>query len=247
MATPPPKQPQQNQAQLLWTPPNPLDTPISRYRLHVNAKYSLALKHSQDLHRWTVQQPHSFWIDFWGYARLIPALPPNTVTAYDPRKSIKQVPDFFPGAVINYAENILSNRNPSAVALTELREGDELVAGVGENWSWGVLTENVRRVRSALIRSGVRKGDRVAALMSNCNWTIALFLATASMGAIFTSISPEMGLEGCISRLDQVSPTILFADSHQTYKGKRRDQADKVAGIVGALSNKPAVVTVPLQ
>jgi acetoacetyl-CoA synthetase len=173
---------------------------------------------------------------------LIPPLPKAITKAYDDAKDIREIPTFFDGVFLNYVENVLSNRNPDAIALVGLREGQALD---GEAWSWGALIENVRIARSALVRTEVNKGDRVAALMSNSPWTIALFLATASIGAVFISISPEMGASGCISRLDQISLTILFADSHQTYKGKRQAMQTKLEEIVKTLIRKPKIVLIP--
>jgi acetoacetyl-CoA synthetase len=226
----------------LWKPTNPESAPISIYRRHINRRFNQSLKTSQELHRWSVRHQHEFWIDLWDYVGLIPPLPKAIKRAYDDAKDIREIPTFFDGVCLNYAENVLFNRNPDAIALVGLREGQGLD---GEAWSWGVLIENVRIARSALVRTGVNKGDRVAALMSNSPWTIALFLATASIGAVFTSISPEMGASGCISRLDQISPTILFADSHQTYKGKRQSMQTKLEEIVEALNRKLKIVLNP--
>lgn len=144
---------------------------------------------------------------------------------------------------MNYAENVLSNRDPNAVALIGLREGESLD---GEVWTWAKLTEHVRKTTSALLRSGIKQGDRIAAFMSNSPWTIAIFLAVASIGGVFTSISPEMGAEGVVSRLDQIAPGVLFVDSHQTYKGKRRPMREKIDEILGRLGRKPKVVIVTL-
>lgn len=101
---------------------------------------------------------------------------------------------------MNYAENVLEGRNLDGIALIGLREGERFENA--DRWTWRDLRENVRRARNAFLRLGVRKGDRVAVLMSNCNWCIALFLAAASAGIVFSSISPDMGLEG------------MFATSH---------------------------------
>ncbi|KAF2399369.1 putative acetoacetyl-CoA synthase [Trichodelitschia bisporula] len=229
----------------LWRPEDPESTPISIYRLHINNKFNLALKTSHDLHRWTIRNPHAFWLDIYAYVGLKPALPPSFLAAGRAfeDKDIKDVPRFFNGINLNYAENVLTDPEGATTALINLREGEKLD---GVRWSWDDLRENVRRARSALLRSGVKMNDRVAALMSNSSWTIALFLATVSIGAVFTSISPDMGLEGCTSRLLQVEPTIFFADSSQTFKAKRRSMEEKIVQIVAALKKKPQVVIVPL-
>jgi acetoacetyl-CoA synthetase len=230
-------------AAALWKPSHPDSNPISIYRRHINKKFKQNLENSQDLHRWTVTCPHEFWIDLWDYVGLIPSLPGHITRAYDETKSIRDIPLFFEGVEINYTENVLSNRDPNAIALIGLREGQSLD---GEQWTWKQLSENVRKTRSALLRSGVKRGDRVAALMSNSPWTITIFLATATISAVFTSISPEMGASGCIGRLEQVSPRILFADSHQIYKGKRKPMQDKVDEIARNLREMPTVIIVPL-
>jgi acetoacetyl-CoA synthetase len=230
-------------AQELWRPRYPASTPIFKYREHVNRKFGYSLQNSQELHKWSIQKRHEFWIDLWEYIGLKPALPTNLALAYDDSKSIKDVPEWFPGVELNYTENVLTDRDPNAIALIGLREGDPLD---GEKWTWADLTENVRRIRSALVRSGVQRGDRVGALMSNSNWAIAIFLATASMGAVFSSISSEMGTEGCVSRLKQIDPKVLFADSHQTYKAKRRSLEDKIRDTVAALKVKPVLAVLPV-
>ncbi|QDS72063.1 hypothetical protein FKW77_002828 [Venturia effusa] len=230
----------------LWTPPtNPEKTPIAKYRQHINAKFSLNLKTSHDLHAWSVSRRgrHDFWIDLWGYVGLTPALPRDLREAFDDTKGIEENPKWFEGVSMNYAENVLEGRDEASIALVGLREGGELD---GEVWTWADLRENVRRIRSALLSLGIGREDVVGVIMSNSNWTIAIFLATASVGAVFTSISPDMGVEGCTVRLVQSRPRVLFADSHQTYKAKRRSMKGKIGAVVGSLERRPDVFIVPL-
>jgi acetoacetyl-CoA synthetase len=188
------------QTPALWAPKDPESTPIAKYRQHINLKFKRNFKDSQDLQRWSVSKAgrQDFWLDLWSYVGMTPHLPPHVKQAYDNDATIDQNPRWFQGVNINYAENVLEGRDLDAIALIGLREGESLD---GEKWTWRQLREHVRKARSALLRLGVRKEDRVGALMSNSNWIIALFLACASMGAVFSSISPDMGLEGCVSRL----------------------------------------------
>lgn len=181
----------------VWKPSSDSsEIPINQYRSHINRKFNLRLADSQELHKWSVTQPQDFWIDLWSYVRLIPDLPSRIVQAYDPTIPMADIPRWFEGVSINYAENVLTQSalNDNATALIGLREGQGLE---GEVWSWSDLRENVRQVRSALLRSGVRKGDRVAAVISTSVWSVALFLGAASIGAIFTSIAPDLGEEVC--------------------------------------------------
>ncbi|KIW54533.1 acetoacetate-CoA ligase [Exophiala xenobiotica] len=230
----------------VWSPSQPADQiPINIYRNHINDKFDLRLKDSHELQHWSVSDPQAFWVDLWDYVGLIPRLPPGVTRAYDPEIPISQVPPFFESATVNYAENVLTQPDVKdhATALVGLREGR---SPDGELWTWSVLRENVRRVRSALLRSGIKQGDRVAALVSTSVWSVALFLESASIGAIFISIAPDLGLEGCISRLQQVQPVILFADSHCTYKGRQQSNATKISQIARALKSKPEIFVIEI-
>ncbi|KAF5010850.1 hypothetical protein FDECE_3023 [Fusarium decemcellulare] len=231
----------------IWQPcAHPDEIPMNQYRKHVNKKFSLDLQNSQDLHKWSISSPQEFWIDLWSYVGLVPDLPAGTTRAYNAAIPMDEIPKFFENASINYAENVLTQPDVAddSPALIGLREGQGLD---GERWTWADLREQVRKIRSSLRRSGVKEGDRVAALISTSNWSIAIFLAAASLGAIFTSIASDLGTEGCISRLQLVEPKLLFADSHVTYKGRQRDNLAKISSIVRRLEKKPEVVLIPLH
>ncbi|KIW23332.1 acetoacetate-CoA ligase [Cladophialophora immunda] len=232
----------------LWTPADSEAPPMSQYRHHVNAKFSQSLRDSHELHSWTVQNPHQFWIDLYEYCGIVPPLPKHTRLAYDPTARLRDIPTFFPGLRLNYAENVLvpnTAANPNAVALVGLREGrlDD-----PEEVTWAELTELVRAVRSAMVRRGIKKGDVIAALMANSVWIVVLFLASASMGAVFTSVSPDLGVSGCVSRFAQVEPKWLFADVDVAVRGTRPSMLGKVMQILRALpvaKPQPRLVFVP--
>jgi len=232
----------------VWTPANPGATPISQYREHINSKFSQNLKDSHALHKWSVTHPHEFWIDLYAYCGIVPPLPSGTKTAYDPKVRLRDIPTFFPGHKLNYAENVLvpnTSARPHAVALVGLRENQ---LDNAEPITWTELTELVRLARSAMIRHGIKQGDVIAALMANSVWIIVLFLASASIGSIFTSVSPDMGVTGCVSRFAQVSPKLLFADVDLAIRGVRPSMLGKVQQILNALpptSSKPGVIFVP--
>lgn len=177
----------------IWTPVVPQhQIPMNIYRAHINQKFKRNLHSSQELHQWSVQNLQDFWTDLHAYTGIIPSLPATITTAFDTTVPMENVPEFFRGAVVNYAENVLTGRDPDRTALIGIREGQGLN---GEVWTWSLLCENVRKARSALLQTGVRKGDRVAAIISTSVWSVGLFLATASIGAIWTSIAPDLGEE----------------------------------------------------
>lgn len=172
---------------------------------------------------------------------------PSTIKkAYDDTVPKSKIPPFFEGLEMNYAEDVLfANPNSDAPALIGISEGQDLYRDQGEVITRAGFRERVRQTASALKCNGIKKGDRVAAVVASSNWAIILFHATVSIGAIFTSTSPELGVEGCISRLQQVTPSILFMDSHATYKGKTYPTAQKLRTIVHALSRRPQIYVVP--
>jgi acetoacetyl-CoA synthetase len=233
---------------LLWRPADTNRTAMSRYRRHINVKFLQNLQTSHALQKWTVTNPQRFWVDLYEYVGIIPPLPPGTKVAYDETKKMREVPEFFVSCRINYAENVLvpnTAANPDSVCLVGVREG-----GIDdpEELTWTQLTELVRMTRSALVRQGIKEGDVVGALMSNSIWIIVLFLATTCIGAIFTSIAPDMGVGGCVSRLAQVEPVLLFSDVDYALRGKRVSLLDKVKEVFKALaegSSKPKLVLVP--
>lgn len=228
----------------LWSTPNPKQTSIDRYRHHVNTRFHQNLSSSQDLHRWSVESPHEFWIDLYGYLGFTPALPHGTRKAYDDTVPMSSNPTWFAGLDMNYAENALfSNPDDDAVALIGLRDDSDTSTLL----TWHQFREQVRQTASALRQSGVKKGDRVAALVATSITAQVLYHASASIAAIFTSISPDLGLEGCVSRLQQITPSIIFADSHTVYKGKAISTASKIEGIMSRLKSKPHLYLVPLQ
>lgn len=233
---------------VLWTPADPENTPMSQYRRHINTRYCQKLKNSHELHTWSVKNPHEFWVDLYEYTEIIPPLPSSTKYAYDARSKFRDIPEWFQGHKLNFAENLLMpnvRRRPNQIALTGLREGQ---LDQPEHITWSELAELVRITRIALLHHGVKENDVIAALMSNSIWIIVLFLATASIGAIFTSIAPDMGLSGCLSRLAQVTPKMFFAETDYASRGKRLSLQQKVKDVLDGLpkhQSLPMVVFVP--
>ena len=220
---------------------------MDHYRRHVNQKFNVDLRDSKDLHKWSVAQPQKFWLDLYTYLNLTPPLPKSMTKAYDDTVPMSTNPPFFPGQRLNYAENALyANPDPEAVAIVGLKEGMDLAKDSGEQLTWCEFRDKVRLTASALKRSGVKPGDRVAALVATSVWAMVLFHATASIGAIFTCISPELGIEGCVSRLQQVTPQILFVDGETVYKGRSVSTEGKVEEILRRLDPRPVTFAIPI-
>lgn len=164
------------------------------------------------------------------------------------------VPSWFRGVRLNLAENILYTRAPDGrestigkedkkVAVTEVREGATEIRHV----TWGELRKGVGRLASAMRVKGISRGDRVAAVASNCVDTLMVFLATTSLGALFTSSSTDMGVKGIMDRLLQVQPKILFMDDAAIYNGKQVDLRGKMKEIVQELSGVDSFTGIVVQ
>lgn len=231
----------------VWIPPKAGQTPLDDYRRHINERFNVNLRTAVELQRWSVRNSQEFWIDLYQWLELTPALPKGLTKAFDDTVPMSSIPAFFPGHEINYAENALfSNPDPNAIALVGIREYTDLSKGQGEQMTWHEFREQVRLTASALRRSGIKQGDRVAALVATSIWVMVIYHATASIGAIFTSISPELGLEGCVSRLQQITPSIIFADSDTIYRGKSASTTSKVKQIADRLEPTPQVYMCPV-
>jgi acetoacetyl-CoA synthetase len=146
---------------------------------------------------------------------------------------------WFPGATLNYAEHAL--QAPDAAEALVFRAED----GRRETRSFGELRAEVRRLRRGLVRLGVGRGDRVAALLPNRPETVALFLASASLGAIFSSCSPEFGVASILDRFRQIEPKVFVTVDGYRYGGKTFDRSADVRAIASALPGTPAVVVLP--
>ena len=149
--------------------------------------------------------------------------------------------DWFAGARLNYAENLLAGKPAERLAIqhaSELRELDSL--------SWGELRDQVARAASALRGLGVEPGDRVAAYMPNLPETVVAFLASASIGAVWSSCSPDFGASSVVDRFAQIEPKVLFCVDGYRYNGRDFDRRDVVAGLArrdadGRAHGRPAI------
>jgi acetoacetyl-CoA synthetase len=193
----------------------------------------------RSLHAWSVSQLDAFWAaaaDFLGVRfHAAPAATLSSVTMPGTQ--------WFPGATLNYAEHALSDgpgRAEDDLAIVFVRED-----GLERLVSHGELRDLVGRVRAGLVRLGVRRGDRVVALMPNSVETLAAFLATASLGAIWSSCSPDFGLRAVHDRFAQLEPSVLLAVDGYAYGGKAFDIRDRIAALQEQLPTLGSTVLVP--
>jgi acetoacetyl-CoA synthetase len=225
-------------SQPLWTP-SPERISASRmdaFRRFVNERQGLQLADYPALHAWSVEQRAAFWqaiVDFFDIRFNSPA---ECVLREGPTMPDAQ---WFPGATLNFAEHLLRRRDghPALVAIGE--------DGSREQLSHAQLAAHVAGLQRALREAGVVLGDRVAAFMPNTWQTVVGMLATASLGATWSSCSPDFGTQGVIDRFGQIEPKVLIAAAGYRYAGKNIDLNDKLNEILGQLPSLQQLVLVP--
>ncbi|MCF7485566.1 acetoacetate--CoA ligase [Vibrio sp. A2-1] len=194
------------------------------------------LKNYTDLHQWSVEHPESFWQNVWQFCGMVGSQGDDTKTQGESRwqqpKSNRDAV-WFPNAQINYAENLLH----CAQALpNELAIWFENERGEQQSYTWQTLSEEVSLIQQWLVDSGVQQGDVVAAYTPYLPQTVIAMLATTSLGAIWTSTSPDFGVESVIERFGQVKPKVLFTCDGYTFNGKAFDMTDKNREIIEHLN-----------
>ena len=175
-----------------------------------------------ELWRWSIDELEDFWAAIWEFFDV------RASKGYEYVLAERKMPGarWFVGAELNYAENMLAGRDADALAVahcSELRELGEL--------SWGELSERVAAAAAGLRSLGVGRGDRVVAYMPNVPETLIAFLATASLGAIWSSAAPEFGARAVIDRFAQIEPKVLFAVDGYRHGGNDFDRLKNVRRI----------------
>ncbi|RDE31429.1 acetoacetate--CoA ligase [Parageobacillus thermoglucosidasius] len=201
----------------LWTPTEERiqRSSIKRYMNWLKEKKGLAFETHQALWNWSVEHLEEFWESVWEYCEIKSAAPYRCVLEERKMPGAK----WFPGATLNYAENVFRNERSDRPALLFRSERVPY-----REVTWKELKEKTAAVASALKKIGVKPGDRVVAYMPNIPETVIAFLACASIGAIWSSCSPDFGAGSVIDRFQQIEPTVLFTIDGCQYNGKEFDK-----------------------
>jgi len=188
------------------------------------------------LHAWSVREPEAFWTAIWDYCGVKAETRGETAIA-----DKDKVPGarFFPEAKLNYAQNLL-RRTGGDLALIFRRED-----GYRYAWSWDELREFAAKIGHGLDYHHIGEGDRVAAYLPNMPEAVGAMLGAAAGGRVWSSCSPDFGVQGVLDRFGQIEPKILFAVDGYTYGGKRVDIRPKVAEVMRALDRCDWVVMIP--
>jgi acetoacetyl-CoA synthetase len=226
------------QGDILWQPTEELleHSALARYMSWLSETRGLRFDDYQVLWRWSATEIESFWESIWQFFDVKASR--RYETALRERKMPGAV--WFPGAELSYAEHIFRHRSderPALVFESELRPYGEM--------SWAELERQTASVAAGLKEMGVRRGDRVVAYMPNIPETIVAFLAAASLGATWSSCSPDFGDHSVVDRFQQIEPTVLFATDGYRYGGRDFDRRSTISALLSALPTVKHVVTVP--
>jgi acetoacetyl-CoA synthetase len=202
----------------------------------VENKRGLRLSSYDELYDWSIRHPEQFWPEMWRFGGIVASKAWDQVLVNGDRMPGAK---WFVGSRLNFAENLLRYRDdqPAIVFL-----GEE---GSRRTLTFAQMYEQVARMAAALRDMGLQTGDRVAAFMPNLPETVLAMLATTSIGAIWSSCSPDFGTEGVVDRFGQIQPRVLFAADGYFYGGKERDSLQRVTDIADRIDTLKKIIVVP--
>ncbi|PCK88750.1 acetoacetate--CoA ligase [Rhizobium sophoriradicis] len=218
----------------LWVPSDEAvaKSPIHAFMERCNRDFGLSLSGFEDLHAWSVAEREKFWSTVWDFCGVKGKRGAEVLIDGDSMLGAR----FFPEATLNFAENLLPGRGEGDAIL--FRGEDK----ASDRWSWDRLRALVSRLQQAFKAQGIGEGDRIAAMMPNMPETVAAMLAAASIGAIWSSCSPDFGEQGVLDRFGQIGPKLFIACDAYWYSGKLQDVGAKVAAVAKSLGVPTIVV-----
>ena len=225
-------------SKLLWSPSEQRIKASNMYRFmqEVNRKYGTDFSDYDSLYQWSVDNLEAFWAEMWSFAE---------IRASKGYQKVLDDPATMPGAKwftesrLNFAENLLRYRDDQ-VAL--IFRGEDVVR---RSLRYSELYSAVAKVAESLRKTGVVPGDRVVGYMPNMPESIIAMLAATSLGAVWSSCSPDFGVKGVLDRFGQTRPKVLFTADGYFFKGKKIDSLARIAGIAGELPSIEKIVVIP--
>ena len=222
----------------LWRPPAEriADANLTGFMRGVNARHGTQLSAYEELYAWSLDAPEDFWRELARFADIRAAWGEGPVLE-NPR--LMPGARFFPAARLNFAANLLryDDDRPALVFRNE--------RGARRSLSYRELRAEVARIAAGLAAAGVVAGDRVAGFMPNLPEAAVAMLATASLGAVWSSCSPDFGVHGVLDRFGQIAPKVLFTADGYFYAGKKPDSLEPMAAVLAQLDSITHVVVIP--
>jgi len=225
-------------AKILWQPSEERIKQTNMYRFiqFVNDRYGLDFREYQELYQWSVTRISDFWAAMWDFAEIRFSKPYDKVI-----DDFNKMPgaQWFDGARLNFAENLLRYRD-ERIAIIFKGETQPTV-----RITYAKLYDEVARVAASLKALGIQPGDRVVGFMPNMPQTIIAMLAATSLGATWSSCSPDFGIKGVMDRFGQITPKVLFTANGYLFKGKPLDSLERISEIVKKIPSIKKMVVVP--
>ncbi len=209
---------------------------LTGFRRKLNESHNAGLADYDALYSFSITHPAAFWSALWDYCGVIGEKGDEPYLTQE--NSVFEA-RFFPAARLNFAENLLKNRgdDPAVVFRGE--------SGIERSLSGRELYDLVAKLRLAFAESGLKQGDRVAAMLPNIPETIAMMLAVTSLGAVWSSCSPDFGAAGVLDRFGQIKPKFFITCDYYDYNGKSHDVLAKASEIAAGLESLQGSIIVP--
>lgn len=226
---------------ILWRPTEEQikDSNMYQFILYVNKRYNLNIHKYSELHYWSIKHRDKFWISIIEFFNVIFSNNWDKVIE-NPNKTMFGT-KWFVGANLNFAENLLRHRNDNIalISVNEIHKRIEI--------TYNQLYSFVASFAYSLRELGVKSGDRVAGFVSNTIEPVIAMLACSSIGAIWSSCSPDFGIKGVLDRFEQIQPKILIAVEEYSYGGKKFDCREKISEIVSSIKSIEKVILIPFN
>ncbi|MFN0191158.1 MAG: acetoacetate--CoA ligase [Aestuariivirga sp.] len=221
----------------LWTPSKARvqESNLTRFAAFLGSRAAPAFSSYRHIHGYSVAESGEFWAALWDFCGVKAAVRGERV--FEPGATMAEG-RFFPDARLNYAENLLVKNDDSDALVFR---GEDRVK---QRMSWRELNALVAKLSRALRAAGIREGDRVCAVVPNHPHTLAAFLAVASIGAIWSSCSPDFGERGILDRFGQIEPKLMFVCDGYFYAGKTIDISEKCAAVLKELKSVARTVVI---
>jgi len=208
---------------------------FSKYYNFLRKEYNLSFSNYSELHSWSVTEIENFWESIWKFSGIIHSKPFEKVLD----KRIMPGANWFQGSELNFAENILRYQDDHVAIVSSREDKPDVILTYKE------LYDLVAACRAGLKNIGIKKGDIVAGFVTNIPETIVAMLAVTSLGAVWTSCSPDFGTQGVIDRFGQVKPKVLFAIEEYQYNSKTINCREKVGKIASLIPDIERVIWIP--
>jgi acetoacetyl-CoA synthetase len=223
---------------ILWTPSRERIERawLTQYRRWLEPRLGRTFDSYAELWQWSVDEVDAFWRSIWDFFEVQSDGSPDRVLG---RREMPGA-EWFPDVQLNYAEHVFRGKRDEDVAIRHAGEGRELA-----QMTWGELRTLTARIAAGLRTQGVMRGDRVVAYLPNVPEAIAAMLACASIGAVWSSCSPDFGARSVVDRFAQIEPTVLLAVDGYRYNGRAFDRREVVAGLMREIPTLRATVLLP--